>query len=60
MPQKLGESIQAILVDLGNSDAGKNVLKAAMTTGMGKAGDADYDPHRKMTHAVFGPEGTAK
>jgi len=60
MPAKLGESIQSILVDLGHSDAGKKVLKAAMTTGIGKAGDRDYDPHRKMTNAVFGPAGIAK
>jgi len=60
MPAKLGESIQSILVDLGHSDTGKNVLKAAMTTGIGKAGVRDYDPHRKMTTAVFGPTGAAK
>ena len=60
MPAKLGESIQSILVDLGSSDAGKQVLKAALTTGIGKAGDRDYDPHRKMTTAVFGKEGIAK
>jgi phosphonate transport system substrate-binding protein len=60
MPAKLADSIQAILVDLGNSDAGKQVLKAALTTGMGKAGDKDYDPHRKMTTAVFGKEGIAR
>lgn len=60
MPATLGESIQSILVDLGRSDAGKKVLKAAQTTGIEKAGDKDYDPHRKMTNAVFGPEGTAK
>jgi phosphonate transport system substrate-binding protein len=60
MPAKLGESIQSILVDLGRSDTGKIVLKAAMITGMGKAADRDYDPHRKMTTAVFGPTGVAK
>jgi phosphonate transport system substrate-binding protein len=60
MPAKLGESIQSILVDLGSSDAGRQVLKAALTTGIGKAGDRDYDPHRKMTTAVFGKEGIAK
>lgn len=60
MPAKLGESIQTILVDLGSSDAGKQVLKAAQTTEIGKAGDRDYDPHRRMTTAVFGREGTAK
>ena len=60
MPQQLAESIQAILIDLGNSGPGKDALKAARTTGIRKAGDADYDPHRKMTHAVFGPDGIAR
>lgn len=60
MPAKLGDSIQAILVDLGNSDAGKQILKAAQSTGIGKAEDRDYDPHRKITTAVFGPKNIAK
>ncbi len=60
MPAKLAKSIQSILVDLKNSEAGKQVLKSAIMTGMGKAGDRDYHPHRQMTTAVFGPEGTAK
>jgi phosphonate transport system substrate-binding protein len=60
MAPKLAESIQSILLDLGQSDAGKNVLKAALTTGMGKAEDKDYDPHRKMTMAVFGAKSIAK
>lgn len=60
MPAKLRESIQSILVGLGRDDAGKKVLDAAKATGMGKAEDKDYNPHRKMTTAVFGPEGIAK
>ena len=60
MPAKLAESIQSIIVNLGGSDAGKVVLKAAMTTGMGKAQDKDYDPHRKMTTAVFGKQDIIK
>jgi phosphonate transport system substrate-binding protein len=59
MPAKLAESIQSILVDLKNSEAGEQVLKSAIMTGIGKAGDRDYDRHREMTTAVFGPEGTA-
>jgi len=47
-------------VELGRSDAGKDILKAAMTTGMGKAEDKDYDRHRKMTIAVFGKQGITK
>jgi phosphonate transport system substrate-binding protein len=60
LPAKLAESIQSILVDLKNSEAGRQVLKSAIMTGMGKAGDRDYRPHRRITTAVFGPQGTAK
>lgn len=60
MPAKLGESIQSLLVELGRSDAGKDILKSAMTTGMGRAEDKDYDRHRKMTIAVFGKQGITK
>jgi phosphonate transport system substrate-binding protein len=57
MPAKLRESIQAILTELGDSPVGKNVLKAAKTTGIEKAEDKDYAPHRRMTDAVFGTKG---
>jgi phosphonate transport system substrate-binding protein len=60
MAPKLAESIQSILLELGDNETGKNVLKAAMTTGIGKASDKDYDPHRRMTTAVFGVQDTAK
>ena len=60
MPAKLAESIQSIIVNLGSSEAGREILKAAMTTGMGKAEDKDYGPHRKMTTAVFGKQGITK
>jgi phosphonate transport system substrate-binding protein len=60
MPAKVSESIQTILVELTSNESGKSVLKTARTTGIGKANDKDYDPHRKMTHAVFGAEGGAK
>jgi phosphonate transport system substrate-binding protein len=60
MPAKLRESIQAILVDLGQGANGKSVLRAARATGIGKAEDRDYDPHRRMTTAVFGAAGMAR
>lgn len=60
MPAKLRESVQSVMVGLGSSDAGKKVLNAAKATGMGKAEDKDYNPHRKMTAAVFGREGIAR
>jgi phosphonate transport system substrate-binding protein len=54
MPAKLRVSVQSILADLKNSDAGMQVLKSAAMTGMGKAEDKDYDPHRKIVRAVMG------
>jgi phosphonate transport system substrate-binding protein len=54
MPTGLRESIQSALVNLENSEAGKKVLKSAVLTGIGKAEDKDYDPHRKMVRAVKG------
>jgi phosphonate transport system substrate-binding protein len=56
MPARLRASIQATLVGLKDSEAGQQVLKAAVLTGMGKAEDKDYDPHRRIVRAVMGPE----
>jgi hypothetical protein len=36
------------------------VLKSAVMTGMGKAEDKDYDPHRKIVRAVVGPADSAQ
>ena len=52
-------AIQSILVNLKNSEAGAQALKAAAMTGMGAAEDKDYDPHRRMVRAVLGPAQTA-
>jgi phosphonate transport system substrate-binding protein len=60
MPAKLRESVQWLLVNLANDEAGREVLKAAIMTGMARAEDKDYDPHRKIVAAVFGPEGSAR
>lgn len=61
MPSKLRDTIQSILIELDESPSGKIVLKAAKTTGIGKAEDKDYTTHRKMTDAVFGTaKGLAK
>jgi len=59
MPAKLRASIQSLLVELKDSEAGRQVLKSAVITGIGKAEDKDYEPHRKMATAVFGPERTS-
>ena len=54
MPARLRVSIQSVLVDLENNEAGRKVLKSAILTGVGKAEDKDYEPHRKMVRAVMG------
>jgi phosphonate transport system substrate-binding protein len=54
MPARLRELIQSELVNLENSEGGKKVLKSAVLTGIGKAEDKDYDPHRKMVKVVTG------
>jgi len=54
MPVRLLESIRSALVDLESSEAGRQVLKSAVLTGIGKADDKDYDPHRNMVKAVQG------
>jgi phosphonate transport system substrate-binding protein len=60
MPSRLRESIQSALVDLENTEGGNKILRSAVLTGIGKAEDKDYDAHRRMVRAVFGPDGTAK
>lgn len=59
MPARLRTEIQAILTALEHNEAGRQVLKAAALTGMGKAEDRDYDPHRKIAVAVLGSVGGA-
>lgn len=55
MPARLRAAIQGTLVGLKDSEAGQQVLKSAVMTGMGRAEDKDYDPHRKIVRAVMGP-----
>jgi len=60
LPARLRDSIQDIMIGLGGSEAGKEILTAAEATGMGKAEDKDYNPHRRMLTTVFGGSGIAK
>jgi phosphonate transport system substrate-binding protein len=55
MPAELRESIRSHLVELETTEAGRNVLKAALLTGIGSAEDKDYDAHRRMVRVVMGP-----
>lgn len=54
MPVKLRTAVQSALAELGSSETGKQILKSAILTGIGKADDKDYDPHRKIVRAVLG------
>jgi phosphonate transport system substrate-binding protein len=54
MPSRQRETIQNALVDLENSDAGRKVLRSAVLSGIGRAEDKDYNPHRVMVRAVLG------
>lgn len=60
MPAKLAGEVQSTLVGLGDSEAGRQVLRSAKVTGMGPATDKDYDVHRRLTKAVFGAKGIAR
>jgi phosphonate transport system substrate-binding protein len=51
-PSRLRESIQSTLVDLESTEDGRKILKSAVLTGIGKAEDKNYDPHRRMVRAV--------
>lgn len=55
MHPKLRMSVQSTLVNLKNTEAGRQVLKSAVMTGMSTAEDKDYDPHRQIVRAVIGP-----
>ena len=58
MSPALRAQIETVLLDLPKSDAGRQVLKSAAMTGMGKARDKDYDAHRQMVQAVTRSDGT--
>jgi phosphonate transport system substrate-binding protein len=53
MPARLRDAVQAALVELENTESGREVLNAALLSGIGKANDRDYDPARKMVKAVM-------
>jgi phosphonate transport system substrate-binding protein len=56
VPAKLRESIQSALISLEKTESGQKILKTAFLTGIGKADDKDYEPHRRMIRAVLGPQ----
>lgn len=60
MPADLREAVQSALIGLDRGEDGKKILGAARASGMGRAEDKDYNPHRKMIGAVFGADGTPR
>jgi phosphonate transport system substrate-binding protein len=54
LPAALREAVQAALVGIEGSAAGLHALKEARLSGIGKAEDKDYEPHRRMVRAVHG------
>lgn len=53
MSPELESNIQQILLDLNNSDVGKNILKSAKLTGIRLATDDEYDPHREVVNFIY-------
>ena len=49
----LAEKIQDIMVNLHNSEQGREILEAAHITKLVPATDADYNPHRKIIKSVL-------
>lgn len=54
MSDTLMKKIQALLLLLNNSTKGLKLLDGANLTGLVKAIDSDYDPHRKIVKEVYG------
>lgn len=55
LPASLKQKIQQLLVDLSQSQKGRNILQQAEITGLHKATDAEYDIHRKILREVEQP-----
>ncbi len=54
MAVKLKRQIQRAMIALNQSEQGKFILNAAKLTGISKATDAEFNPHRNISKAVFG------
>lgn len=53
MSPELENNIQQSLLDLNNSDKGKNILKSAKLTGIRLAKDNEYNPHREVVNFIY-------
>ena len=56
MTTELKSKIQSVLVNLGKSAEGENILEKAKLTGISIATDEDYNRHREITFEVLGEQ----
>ena len=53
MSVRMREAIRSAMISLDGNETGQAILAAARTTGIRRAEDKDYAPHRRMIEAVF-------
>ncbi len=54
MPQPLKQRLQSLLVNLKQSEEGREILKQARLSAFNPATDSDYDAHREIIDSVYG------
>jgi phosphonate transport system substrate-binding protein len=54
MPDELAHRIQNLMLDLNDSQSGRNILRQMKLTGLHPAADTDYDQHREIIRTVLG------
>ena len=55
MPQALKQRIRSLLVNLNQSEEGREILKQARLSAFNPVTDQDYDAHREIVKSVYGP-----
>ena len=53
MAATLRQTIQQVLVDLQETEKGRQILANAKLTGLKAASDREYDPHRRIIREVL-------
>jgi ABC-type phosphate/phosphonate transport system substrate-binding protein len=59
MSPALRAAVESALLEMPKTDAGLKALHSAVLTGIGRARDKDYEPHRKMVQAVMRSDAAA-
>jgi ABC-type phosphate/phosphonate transport system substrate-binding protein len=54
MPAELKQRLQALMINLKNSEEGRKILKQALLSAFNPVTNKDYDPHREIVEAVYG------